>query len=188
MLTRGKTLEFINQSVKNRNLVRHLLAVETAMRALARRLGGDENEWGLLGLIHDADWGRTEANPAEHTRVTLKWLAEQGVTEGPLVEAVKAHNRRLTGLGEPNSIMAYALDCVDELTGFIVAVALVRPDKKLASVTLESIQKKWKAKEFARAVDRAEVEKCQEKLGVPLEEFSIITLRALQGVASDLGL
>lgn len=188
MLTREKVLEFVNQSIKNRNLVRHLLAVEAAMKALARRLGGDEAEWGLLGLIHDADWELTEAAPAEHTRVTLKWLVEQEVTEGTLVAAVKAHNRRFTQLGEPGSLMAWALDCVDELTGFIVAVALVRPDKKLASVTLESIQKKWKAKEFARAVDRAEIERCQEKLGLPLVEFITLTLQALQEIALDIGL
>ncbi len=188
MITRDKVLEHINESIKNRNLIRHLLAVEAAMKALARRLGGDEEEWGLLGLIHDADWELTEPAPAEHTLVTLKWLAAQGLAEGPLVDAVKAHNRRLTNLGEPSSTMAWALDCVDELTGFLVAVTLVRPDRKLASVSLESIQKKWRAKEFARAVNRAEIEKCQEKLGIGLDEFIGLTLKAMQMIAGELGL
>ncbi|MEK7611159.1 MAG: phosphohydrolase [Patescibacteria group bacterium] len=188
MLTREKVLKFVNQSITNRNLVRHLLAVEAAMKALARRFSGDEAEWGLLGLIHDADWELTEPTPSTHTRLTLEWLSGQGVSEGPFVDAIKAHNRRLTNLGEPNSTMAWALDCVDELTGFIVAVALVRPDKKLATVALDSIKKKWKTKEFARAVDRAEIEKCQEKLGLGLDEFIETTLKAMQSIAGELGL
>lgn len=187
-MTREKVLEFVNQSIKNRNLVRHLLAVETAMKALARRFSGDETEWGLLGLIHDADWELTEPTPSVHTRLTLEWLAGQGMSEGPFVDAIKAHNRRLTNLGEPNSPMAWALDCVDELTGFIVAVALVRPDKKLATVSLDSIKKKWKTKEFARAVDRTEIEKCQEKLGIGLDEFIGLTLAAMQSIAGEIGL
>lgn len=188
MIIREKALEYINQSITNRNLIRHLLAVESAMKALAKRLGGSEEEWGLLGLIHDADWELTEPNPSTHTLQTLKWLADGGLTEGPLVEGIKSHNRRLTNFNEPEGHMAWALDCVDELTGFIVAVTLVRPDKKLASVNLESIKKKWKAKEFARAVDRTEIEKCQEKLGLNLDEFIELTLRAMQTIASEIGL
>ncbi len=171
MINRETILAQVNASVKNKNLVRHLLAVEAAMRALAGRLGGNEDEWGNLGLLHDEDWERTEAVPAEHTRQTLKWLESQGLTSGPLVDALRSHNRRLTNLGEPQGTMAWALDCVDELTGFLVAVALVRPDRKLSSVSMESVTKKWKAKEFARAVDRSQIEQCKEKLGLELNEF-----------------
>ena len=185
---REKVLEFVEASLQNKNLIRHCLAVEAAMRTLAKKFGGNGDLWGVLGLIHDADWEKTKTEPENHTRVTLAWLEKIGYNEGPLVQALKSHNRKHTQLGELESIMEWTLECCDELTGFIVSVALVRPDKKLASVEVDHVLKKWKEKSFAAAVDRSQVEQCQEKLGVGLNEFIGLTLRAMQAIASDLGL
>ena len=189
MPSRDQILEYAHSITNKENLIRHLLAVEAAMRGLAERFGGNIEEWGLLGLIHDADWEKTESNPESHTLFTLEWLKGMGLDAGPFINAIKAHNRKLTKLfGEPDTEMSWSLDCVDELTGFIIAVALVRPEKKLATVDLSSIKKKWKQKEFARAVNRESIEACESKLNIPLDEFISITLRSLQGIADKVGL
>ena len=185
---REKVLEIVKSHIKNQNLLRHSLAVEAAMRSLARRFGGNEELWGILGLIHDADWEETKADPSLHTVNALDWLAQEGCTAGPIVQGLRSHNRKHTSLGEIESIMEWALECADELTGFIVSVALVRPDKKLASVEVASVLKKWKNKDFAAAVDRSQIEQCQEKLGIKLPEFVEIVLEAMKGVASEIGL
>ena len=188
MLTREKALELLHQHTKNQNLRRHMYAVGFVMRALAEKLGGDPEEWEILGLLHDADWEETKNIPDEHTKHTHKWLKERGITEGPLVHALMSHNRKHTHLAELDGNMEWALETCDELTGFIVAVTLVRPDKKLASVSVESVLKKWKNKEFAKAVDRSQIEQCDEKLGIPLHEFIRISLTAMQGHNEELGL
>lgn len=186
--SREKALEIVKEKVKNQNLLRHMLAVEAAMRALARKFGGSEELWGILGLIHDADWEETKSDPTRHTRVTLEWLENQGFTRGPLVEALRSHNRKHTQLGELASVMEWALETCDELTGFIVSVALVRPEKKLDSVTVEHVLKKWKEKSFAAAVDRSQIAQCEEKLGLKLEEFVSLVLKAMSSISSEIGL
>lgn len=186
--SREKVLEIVKEKVKNQNLFRHMLAVEAVMRALAKKFGGNQELWGILGLIHDADWEETKTDPAKHTRVTLDRLNAEGFTGGPLVQALKSHNRKHTQLGELESVMEWALETCDELTGFIVSVSLVRPEKKLASVTVDHILKKWKEKSFAAAVDRSQIAQCEEKLGIKLPEFIFLVLGAMQSVAEDLGL
>lgn len=158
------------------------------MRALAEKLGGDPNEWEVVGILHDADWEETKDTPDTHTKHTLAWLTEKGITDGPVVHALMSHNGKRTHLAEVTGAIEWALETVDELTGFIVAVALVRPDKKLESVEVSSVLKKWKTKEFAKAVDRAQIARCEEKLGIPLAEFIEITLKAMQKYHSELGL
>lgn len=178
----------MEQHTKNQNLRRHMFAVGAVMRALALKLGGDPDEWEILGLLHDADWEETKDNPDQHTKNTLTWLKEIGITEGPIVHALMSHNRKYTHLAELEGVMEWALETCDELTGFIVAVALVRPEKSLATVSVESVQKKWKTKEFAKAVDRSQIAQCEERLGIPLSEFIAIVLKAMQDHHEELGL
>jgi putative nucleotidyltransferase with HDIG domain len=174
--------------MQNDNLRRHCYAVGYAMRALAEKLGGNADVWEVLGILHDADWEETKDVPEEHTKKTLQWLTDVGITKGPLVKALQSHNRKLTKLAEIESVMEWALETVDELTGFIVAVTLVRPDKKLETVEMSSIMKKWKTKEFAKPVDREHIAQCEAKLGIPLPEFIELTLRAMKAKHEELGL
>jgi lysyl-tRNA synthetase class 2 len=174
--------------IKHINLERHCLAVGYAMRALAEKFAGNPDVWQVLGILHDADWEETKDTPEEHTKRTLEWLTELGITEGSIVRALKSHNRKLTELAEIDGIMEWSLETCDELTGFIVAVALIRPEKTLSSVTVESVMKKWKTKEFAKAVDRDHIAQCEQMLGISLEEFVTIVLTAMQKHADELGL
>ncbi len=188
MITKDQAKELLHAHTKNQNLRRHMYAVGYAMRALAVKLDGDPDMWETLGLLHDADWEETKDTPDLHTKNTLAWLSEMGEKEGPIVHALMSHNRKHTGLAELEGKMEWALETVDELTGFIVAVALVRPEKKLALVTVESVQKKWGQKAFAAAVEREQIAHCQEELGIPLPEFISITLGAMQEHHEELGL
>lgn len=187
-ISKTMAMDLLHQHTKNENLRRHMYAVGFAMRALAEKLGGDPDTWEALGLLHDADWEETKDKPDEHTKRTLAWLADAGITTGPIVHAMKSHNRKFTDLAELEGQMEWALETVDELTGFIVAVALMRPDKKLESVELSSIMKKWKNKAFAAAVEREQIAQCEEKLRIPLAEFIGLTLKAMQDNHEALGL
>lgn len=188
IVTKDQAMDLLHAHMQNVNLRRHCYAVGYAMAALAEKLGGNADVWEVLGILHDADWEETKDGPEEHTKKTLEWLSHMGVSKGPIVKALQSHNRKLTKLAEIESVMEWALETVDELTGFIVAVALVRPDKKLETVELSSIMKKWKTKEFAKPVDREHISQCEEKLGIPLPEFIEITLRAMQAHHDELGL
>jgi uncharacterized protein len=187
-MTKPQAIELLHAHMQNTNLRRHCYAVGYAMRALAEKLGGDAEVWEVLGILHDADWEETKDVPHEHTKRTLSWLSDMGITEGAIVRALQSHNRTFTQLAEIDGIMEWALETCDELTGFIVAVALVRPEKTLASVTVESVLKKWKTKEFARPVDREHIAQCEARLGIPLHEFIGITLQAMQLHHEELGL
>jgi predicted hydrolase (HD superfamily) len=158
------------------------------MRALAEKLGGDPDAWEVMGILHDADWEETKDMPDQHTIKTLGWLQDMGVTDGPLVHAFKSHNNRHTHLAELDGLMEWSLETCDELTGFIVAVALILPEKKLSAVSVESIMKKWGKKEFAKGVIREQVAQCEEKLGIPLSDFISLTLKAMQDHHEELGL
>jgi len=186
-MRREEALRILQQNLKNRNLARHCFAVEACMRALARRFGEDEKMWGIVGLIHDADYEKTKDNPEEHTRLTARWLKEAGEDER-IIAAVLSHNFDYTGENSPRTKMDWSLYCCDELTGFIVAVALVRPDRKLSSVTVESVLKKFPEKAFAAAVKREQIQKCERQLSISLPEFVKLCLIAMQEIAADLGL
>ncbi len=204
MITREKAIELLHNHTQNQNLRRHMYAVGAVMKALAFNLW-DANKlaetdkrgntcaelaeaWEKLGLLHDADWEETKDAPNEHTRRTLEWLKDLGEIDGPIVHALMSHNTKLTHLAELTGAMEWALETCDELTGFIVAVALVRPEKKLETVTVDSVLKKWKNKEFAKAVDRGQIAQCEEKLGIPLKEYIQIVLSAMQAISQELGL
>lgn len=188
MITKQQALDLLHVHMQNLNLRRHCLAVGYVMRALAGRLGGDPDVWETLGILHDADWEETKDAPGEHTKRTLGWLQDMGVTDGPVVHALMSHNTKHTHLAQLDGVMEWALETCDELTGFVVAVALVRPDKQLATVTPHSIMKKWKTKEFAKAVDRSQIAQCEEAVGIPLAEYIDITLKAMQKHHEELGL
>lgn len=188
MITRQQAIDLLHAHTKNQNLRRHMYAVGFAMRALAGKLGGDADVWETLGLLHDADWEETKDTPDLHTKNTLVWLKEMGITEGPIVHALMSHNRKHTELAELDGVMEWALETVDELTGFIVAVTLIRPEKQLATVSVEAVMKKWNQKAFAAAVEREQIAQCEEKLGIPLSEFIAITLKAMQDYHEELGL
>jgi putative nucleotidyltransferase with HDIG domain len=183
-MDREQAWALLTEHTKNENLIKHALAVEAAMRAYARKFGEDEEKWGVTGLIHDFDY---EEHPTaeEHPAWGAKLLEERGWPED-IVYAVKSHGDHL---GLPRkSLMDKALYAVDELTGLIVAVALVRPSKSIMDVKLKSVKKKWKDKAFARGVHREDIEKGAADLGVDLNEHIAIVLSAMQGIADELGL
>jgi len=184
-MTRQEAYKLITNWTQNRNLVKHMLAVEEEMRAIAKYLGEDEEKFGLAGLVHDADY---EKWPKEHPRKTLEELKKQKAPEW-LYNAVKRHAWKFNGMDEaPETKLEWALYTCDELSGFIIACTLVRPDKKLGSLTVESILKKWPQKTFAAGVHRPQIELCEEKLGIKLKDYIQICLKALQGISKDLGL
>lgn len=188
MITRDRALNLLTTHVQAVNLRRHCLAVGAVMKALAPKFQGDPQLWEILGLIHDSDWEETKDNPDQHTRVTLKRLEELEETDARLIHALKSHNTKFTHLAELEGSMEWSLECCDELTGFIVAVALVQPDKKLSSVNVDSVLRKFPQKEFAAAVDRTQISACEGQLGIPLPEFINVCLSAMQSIAPDLGL
>lgn len=184
-MTRDQALQLVNEWTTNKNLVKHMLAVEAQMRALAVYFKKDPDQWGLAGLIHDADYDKW---PTEHPQKTLNWLKENNHPEW-LHSAVMTHAWKYNGQEkEPKTKLEWALYTCDELSGFIIAIALTRPDKKLSSVTLESIKKKWKQKAFASGVHREQIELCEEKLNIPLDDFINICLKSLQDISEELGL
>jgi putative nucleotidyltransferase with HDIG domain len=187
-MTREQALKLLHQNMENQNLRRHCYAVEAVMKALAEKLKGDEEKWGLVGLLHDGDYEKTKNRPKEHTLLMHQWLQETGETDKEILNAILTHNYVHTGKNKPKTKMEWALYCCDELTGLIVATALVMPDKKLSSVKPESVIKKIKDKTFAAAVDRDQIKMCQEKLKIPLEEFVKIALEAMQSINKELGL
>lgn len=187
-MTRKQVLELLHKNMQSVNLRRHSLAVEAVMRALAKRLDGNVDTWGMAGLLHDADYELTKNNPKEHTHLTVKWLDDVGGDQ-EVKNAILAHGWGFVeGNPEPKTSMEWALYTCDELTGFIVAVTLVRPEKNLEAVTVENILKKWPEKSFAAGVHREQIELCEEKLGIPLRKFVTILLEAMQGISKELGL
>ena len=189
-MTREQALKLLHENMKNQNLRRHCYAVEAVMRTLVKRFGGERDKWGIAGLLHDADYELTKDDDPKknHTKKALEWLKEQDA-HTDIQNAVASHAwGYVDGAPQPKSKMAWALYCCDELTGLIVAVALVKPDKKLSSVTPDSVLKKWKSKSFAAGVDRKQIEACEERLGIPLREFVEISLKAMQGISKDIGL
>jgi putative nucleotidyltransferase with HDIG domain len=183
-MNREEALESIRANVGNENLVRHMLATEAVMRALARRLGGDEEEWGLTGLLHDIDVELTGGDMKSHSKLGADLVRDMGGSEA-MARAILSHNE---AHGVPlETKLDKALFCADPLTGLITAAALVRPDKKLASVEAKSVRKRFKEKSFAAGASREQIGQCSN-LGIELDEFIELGLKAMQGIASELGL
>ena len=196
-MTRAQAHKLLLEHMSQPNLIRHCLAVEAVMKALAVRLNHDLSEsaiaevqekWGVVGLLHDGDYEETKLTPEKHTLKMEEWLKKEEVTDKEILGAILSHNYAHTGQNPPQNKLEWALYCCDELTGFIVAVTLVRPDKLISSVTVESVEKKWTEKGFAAGVKREQIEECEGRLGIPLREFIQIALTAMQGISDDLGL
>ncbi len=187
-MTRAEALALVQQHTKNQNLIKHMLAVEAAMRVYAKKFGEDEEIWGNVGLIHDFDYEKypnSNHHPTEeHPSTGVKILRERGWPE-TLCQAILGH-ADYTGVPRETRL-AKALYACDELTGLIVAVALVRPSKKLADVDVKAIKNKWTDRSFARGVRREEIERGAHELGVPLGEHIQTVLTAMQGIADQLG-
>lgn len=188
MINRKEAWKLLNSHMKNQNLLRHCLSVEAVMKALAQYFKEDEEVWGIVGLLHDGDYEEVKKDPSQHTLLMHKWLLDTGETDQRILNAILSHNFAHTGKNQPINNLEWSLYCSDELTGLIVAVSLVRPDKKLSSVTVDSIMKKWKVKAFAAGAKREQISMCEEKLGIKLNNFIEIALTAMQNISSELGL
>jgi len=188
MITRNEAIKFLESQIQNKNIIKHMLACEAIMRALAKKFEPDrEEEWAIAGLLHDGDY-KPDVKMEEQGIRIAKLLEDKGYEVPETVKhTMAAHNWRATKV-EPQSKMDWSLFCCDTLTGLIVAVALVRPEKKLSVVTLENILKKWKEKSFAAGTRREDIALCEEKLGIPLPEFITIGLTAMQKISGELGL
>jgi putative nucleotidyltransferase with HDIG domain len=183
-MDRQTALKAIQENVKNENLIKHMLATEAIMRALARRFTENEDEWGLAGLLHDIDVELTHADLKVHSKPGAEMAKQLDASEA-VCHAILVHNETH---GEPcMSLMDKALFCADPLTGLITAGALIRPDKKLASVEAKSIRKRFKEERFAAGANREQIAKCSE-IGLGLDDFIALGLDAMKGVAADLGL
>ncbi len=180
--TREQVWDLLNEYTKQDYLIKHHLAVEAAMKYYARKFGEDENVWGKIGLIHDFEY---EKFPDQHPQKGSEILAEHGYPED-WIYAVKTHGDHL-GLPRTHPVDK-TLYAVDELTGLIIAVALVRPSKKLADVDLAAVKKKWKDKAFARGANREQIVRGAEEMGIPLDEHIQNVLNALQEAHEALGL
>jgi putative nucleotidyltransferase with HDIG domain len=180
----NKALELMHEFVKNENLRKHMYCVSEAMRQYAKKYGEDEYKWAVVGLLHDFDW-EIHPNAEGHPMKGSEILKERGYSE-EIRRAILSH-ASYTGVVR-DSLMEKALYACDELSGFIVACALVQPSKKLEDVRVESVKKKIKKKEFARNVNRDDIVKGAEELGVGLDEHIEFVLNSLKGISGKLAL
>jgi len=204
-MDREQALEIVNRNIRNPQMVKHMLATEAVMRALARRFGEDEDRWGLAGLLHDADaeiavseeqelvvlklTGNGPAPVSKHSTMPAQGLLVPKLTQNVLDEeiaaAIASHNP-CTGI-KPKGRMGWALYAADPLTGLTVASALILPGKKLAGLTAESVLKRFAEARFAKGANREQIATCSE-LGMTLEEFIEVGLAAMKAIAGDIGL
>ena len=184
MPTREDAWALLNEYTKNKNLVKHGLAVEAAMRHYAKHFGGDEETWGMVGLLHDFDYEKYPSlndHPYRGQEILERAGYPEEVRRGIMAHAPHTGTARATQMHK-------TVFAVDELTGFIVAVALIRPSKKLTDVDVAAVKKKMKQKAFAAAVKREDIEQGAAELGLPLDEHIQHVLTAMQGAADVLGL
>lgn len=193
-MTRDEAYTLLTEMMSNRNLIRHGVAVEMIMRDLCNYLkkrdnGSDEDfdeeEWAIVGLLHDADYELIEKDPTKHTLVTAEKLKERGVSER-IIEAIKAHHFGIKPTRD--NILESGVYAVDEMSGLITACALVQPEKKLATVTVESVLKKFKQPSFAAGARRDQISEGISELKMSLEDFTKLALSAMQKHHEDLGL
>ena len=188
-MNRAEAYALLTEYVKDQSLIRHCLSVEAAMRFYARKRAGDEEKWGIVGLLHDFDYERwpnaehhaDKEHPAEGSRI----LREHGYPE-EMIHAILAH-ADYTGV-KRESALDHTLFACDELAGFLTACALIKPSKKIADVETASVKKKLKDKAFARGVNRDDVRHGAEELGISLDDHISTCIEAMRGIASDLGL
>lgn len=183
-MNREEAIELLKEKVKNPNLIKHSLAVESCMRELAAHFGEDKEKWGLAGLLHDIDYEETKNDPEKHSILGADFLKNLGL-DNEIVNAVRAHND-IHGI-KRETLMEKSLFSVDPLTGLIVAATLVLPSKKIKDLTVKNVLNRFKEKSFARGAKRENILRCTE-MGLNLEEFISICLKAMQKISDDLGL
>ena len=183
-MDRKEALEIVHEYVKNENLVRHMLAVEAAMRFYANKYGEDQETWGITGILHDFDW---EIHPTleQHPLAGAPLLRQRTVPE-VIVRAVLSHADH-TGIPR-QTLMERALYACDEVTGLITAVALVRPSRSLADLEASSVKKKWKDRAFAAGANREEITKAAQEFGIDLWEHVGNVILAMRTISTELGL
>src|SRR3989344_2712758 len=185
----------LHEKMKNKNLRRHCYAVGKVLHAYHDFYEREDrdvdslsaNELEIVGLLHDSDYEITKDDWSLHTVMLLEWLKDYEVKD-EMLNVFRSHNTKITNLRNPETLLECTLECSDELTGFIVAVALVMPGKNLDEVTVERVLKRFKQKEFARAVDRSQIMQCVEKVNVPVDKFVEIALDAMKQNSELLGL
>ena len=183
-MKRSDAWALLNQYTRTSGLIKHALAVEAAMMAYAEKFGDDPTKWGIVGLLHDFDYDQ-HPSPEEHPLVGSRILEEKGYPDD-VIYAIKSH---ASYLNLPRrSRMDQTLFAVDELCGFLTAVALVRPGRRIADVPVRSVKKKLKDKAFARSVSRDDIREGAQELGVELGEHIRFVVAAMAGVADTLGL
>lgn len=181
-MNRDQALELVKKHLKNRNLVKHSLAVEACMKAMASRLNQDVEKWGLAGILHDLDYEITEKSPELHTSETVRILKEMGIDPN-IIRTIEAHAGKITCQNE----MEWSIFSIDPLTGLIIAATLMHPSKKLKEIDLGFIKRRYKEKSFARGARREDIEQINNT-GMDLDEFISICLEAMQGIDKELGL
>jgi len=182
--TYDEALALFKEFNQREGLRKHAYAVEGVMRYMARKMGGDEEKWGIVGLVHDLDYGRF---PDQHCQKSREILAERGWPE-EYIRAIISHGWGICSDVEPQSNMEKVLYAIDELTGFITAVALIRPSKSLTDLEARSVIKKWKDKSFAAGVNRGVIEKGAAMLDVELKDLITDVIMGMRQVASQIGL
>jgi len=184
VLTHSEALALVEEKIQNLNLRRHMLATEAVMRALARRLGQDEELWGLTGLVHDIDLESGGADPAQHALLAAGWLEGKLPTEA--VQAIRAHNGEHLGLTR-STPLEHGLAAAETLTGLVTAAALILPSKKIADLKAKSVLKRMKEPRFAAGANR-EIIRESERLGVPVDGFIELGVEAMRAIGPALGL
>jgi putative nucleotidyltransferase with HDIG domain len=184
-VTRDEAFALLGQYIKNERMINHCLASEAVMRALARRLGRDEEKWGLAGLLHDLDVEICNADLNVHGLEAERILKDRGL-DAEIIDAIRMHNETAAG-AKRNTEFQHALAAGETITGLIIATAMIYPDKKVASVKGKSVVKRMKEKAFAASVSRENILEC-EKIGIPLEEFVELSLRDMNPIGDRIGL
>lgn len=184
-MNREEALKTLKEKVDNKNLIKHSLAVEAAMRKLAEYFNEDPDKWGICGLVHDIDYELTKNNVEQHSRKGSEMLKEWGLEED-ICHAVLTHND--VHEVPPQSLMAKTLQCTDPLTGLIISATLVLPSKKIEDLEVENVLKRFKEKRFAQGANRETIKKCEDYLDLELEKFVEIVLNAMKNISSELEL
>jgi putative nucleotidyltransferase with HDIG domain len=186
MPTREDAYRLMTDHVKNENLQKHMLSVEAAMRAYARKYGEDEELWAITGLLHDCDY-EEYPNLHEHTQVSARWLEADGYDQR-IIYAILAHNDVNQETHPRNDLLSKGLYACDEITGMITATTLVRPNKSIFGLEVSSVRKKMKTKGFAAGVNREDVVKGAIELGIDLDEHIAFVIQAMSSIAATLSL
>ncbi len=182
MFSKKEALKLLQQHIKNKNLIKHCLAVEAIMKELAKHFNEDEEKWGMAGLLHDLDYEYTKDCPEKHGKVALELLKEYHIPD-EVKNAIVAH----AGNKSRDTLMEKAIYIADPISGFIVAAALISPQKKLNGIDVDFLKRRFKEKAFAKGIDRKQILLCEE-IGLSLEQLFEISLNAMKKIAQELGL